>query len=192
MRYSDAHRTPRRFREPPLDKEEQALLTTIQRLRAVRMTGPGTALIQGLLDRGVLFCRPALIGDILSLGYAGCDHQRTDPCTIPSTDAASNLIYFREALALMTENGYAFHKTYTSGRCMLLHGNERHILMARATRGGYGKSSVLEQLARQDILIYNGNVTVFAPDCRPYERLAAHHPHLRLRPFALSGLPTTA
>lgn len=192
MEYSDAHRAPRRFSGSPLDEEEIKLLAQIQRLRAVRTTGPVTPLVQSLQDRGVLFCRPALIGDVLSLGYAGCDHQRIDPCTIPSTDAASNLIYFREALASMQALGYSLHKTYTTGRCMLLLGNERHILMARATRGGYSKGSVKEQLARQDILIYNGNVTVFAPDCRPYERLAAHHPHLRLRQAALSGLPTRA
>ncbi|WP_189090511.1 hypothetical protein [Deinococcus ruber] len=191
--YSHAHQLPRQYRGPPLTRTEAWLLLELQERRAVRCPATLSDDLRTLLTRGLVFLRPSVVGDILTLGYAGCHLLQADAASIPSVDRAANLIYYRDALTHAQERGYLHHHTYSTGRAMLERApRERHLMLARVTRGGYSRMTVREQLKRTDILIHRGSVIVVAPDCQPYASLAAHHSHLQLWPLAPQGTPTTA
>ena len=145
-----------------------------------------------LLNRGVLFLRPSLIGPVVSLGYSGCTLLNVDPKLIPSSDRSANLIYFQEAVELTEDQGYTVNKVEVLGRALLQLGIRRHMLMARATDGGYASYTISEQLKRTSVISSReGTVLVVAPDAEPYARLLSRHPQLRVWTLALQPPPTT-
>ena len=176
----------------PLTDQEQYLLEYLSTYRAQRMPDNPSAELSTLLARGVLFLRPSIVGPVVSLGYSGCKLLGLDAFHIPTTDRSADLIYFQEALNLAEERGYMVQKIETTGRARLTLGVRRHLLLARATQGGYSSSTVSAHLARRSVISSReGTVILVAPDSAPYARLLSRHPQLQVWPRALRPPPTT-
>jgi hypothetical protein len=187
------HAQPMTYSGPPLTDEEQYLLEYLWARRAQRMPDEPSTELSTLLARGVLFLRPSIIGPVVSLGYSGCKLLGVDAFHIPTTDRSADLIYFQEALNLAEESGYEVQKVETTGRARLTLGVRRHLLLARATQGGYATSTVSAHLARKSVISSReGTVILVAPDTAPYARLLSRHPQLQVWPRALRPPPTTA
>ena len=187
------HLLPRHYSGPPLTADEWGILKHLELHGACRMQDHPSTTLSTLLQRGVLFLRPSVVGPIVSLGYSACDLLGMDSKLLPSADVAANLVYFEEALALAVDQGYKVTTIEVTGRAILKPGIRRHLLLARASRNGYGKETIRAQLRRKGaISTREGTVVLVVPDAAPYARLLDHHPQLRVWTHALQPPPTTA